>query len=127
MWAFAGLALGGFVYSRRGVNRWTIRDTFLSILPDENLKPIYASNRRTLVSSNRNHLRCLVGIGRIHSTAYRQGIHCIFAITTGVPFGFGLGLFSQQHNSARPNKFSSAGQVRLPGNVRFQKVTQEEE
>ena len=46
---FAGLALGGFIYSRRGVNRWTIRDTFLSILPDDRLQPVYRSNRRTRV------------------------------------------------------------------------------
>ena len=29
---------------------------------------------------NWNHLRCSIGIGRIHPTVYRQGIHCIFAI-----------------------------------------------
>ena len=46
---FAGLALGGLIYSRRGVNRWTIRDTFLSILPDDRLQPVYRSNRRTMV------------------------------------------------------------------------------
>ena len=46
---FAGLALGGFIYSRRGVNRWTIRGTFLSILPDEQLNPIYRKNRRTML------------------------------------------------------------------------------
>ena len=46
---FAGLALGGFIYSRKGVNRWTLRDTFLSVLPDQYMTDVYLKNRRTLV------------------------------------------------------------------------------
>ncbi|MEC7167954.1 MAG: DUF2085 domain-containing protein [Candidatus Thermoplasmatota archaeon] len=125
---FAGLALGGFVYSRRGVNRWTIRDTFLSILPDENLKPIYASNRRTLVFIAIGII-CVVPLaldGFTQLLTDREST-AFLRLATGLPFGFGLGLFFAAAYSARPNKFSSAGQVRLPGNVRFQKVTQEEE
>ena len=125
---FAGLALGGFIYSRFGVNRWTVRDTFLSILPDETLKPIYHSNRRTM-------LFVLIGLvcvfplavdgftqllGDRESTAFLR-------LVTGLPFGFGLGLFFAAAYSARPTKFSGPNQVQLPGNVRFQRPTQEEE
>ena len=76
---------------------------------------------------NWNHLRCSVGIGRIHQLLTDRESTAFLRLATGVPFGFGLGLFFAAAYSARPNKFSSVGQVRLPGNVRFQKVTQEEE
>jgi len=125
---FAGLALGGFIYSRRGVNRWTIRDTFLSVLPDEQLNPIYRKNRRTML---------FIAIGAIcvipmavdgftqlltdrESTAFLR-------LVTGIPFGLGLGLFFAAAYSARPNKFDKPSQVQLPGNVRFQRPPQEEE
>ena len=125
---FAGLALGGFIYSRRGVNRWTIRDTFLSVLPDEQLNPIYRKNRRTML---------FIAIGAIcvipmaldgftqlltdrESTAFLR-------LVTGIQFGLGLGLFFAAASSARPNKFDKPSQVRLPGNVRFQRPPQEEE
>ena len=125
---FAGLALGGFIYSRRGVNRWTIRDTFLSILPDENLKPVYASNRRTLVFIGLG-LLCTVPLvldGFTQLLTDREST-AFLRLATGIPFGFGLGLFFAAAYSARPNKFSSPSEVLLPGNVRFQRPPQDEE
>ena len=41
---FFGFALGGFLYSRRGLNRWTLRDSFLSIFPDNRLDFVYRNN-----------------------------------------------------------------------------------
>ena len=35
---FAGLFIGGVVFSRRGWNRWTVRDTCLSLLPESMLQ-----------------------------------------------------------------------------------------
>ena len=43
---FLGIAIGGFLFSRKGFNRWTIRDTFLSLLPDRSLEPIYKKDKR---------------------------------------------------------------------------------
>ena len=125
---FAGLALGGFVYSRRGVNRWTVRDTFLSILPDETLQPIYTSNRRTLVFVAIG-LLCVVPLaldGFTQLLTDREST-AFLRLVTGIPFGLGLGLFFAAAYSARPAKFNGPGQVRLPGNVRFQRPPQEEE
>ena len=125
---FAGLALGGYIYSRRGVNRWTIRDTFLSILPDDRLQPVYRSNRRTMVFIAVG-LICVVPLaldGFTQLLTDREST-AFLRLVTGVPFGFGLGLFFAAAYSARPNKFSGPGQVQLPGNVRFQRPPQEEE
>ena len=124
---FAGLALGGFIYSRYGVNRWTIRDTFLSVLPDEKLQPVYRSNKRTL-------LFVVVGIVCMLPlvldgftqllTDYES--NAFLRLTTGIPFGFAIGLFFAAAYSARPNLFEEPNQVLLPGNVRFQRPLQEE-
>ena len=48
-------------------------------------------------------------------------------LTTGIPFGFVLGLFFAAAYGARPNRFDRAGDVRLPGNVRFQRTQEVEE
>tara|TARA_Y100000766_G_scaffold267042_1_gene261896 strand:- start:47 stop:766 length:720 start_codon:yes stop_codon:yes gene_type:complete len=125
---FLGLALGGFVYSRRGVNRWTVRDTFLSILPDDTLQPIYKSNRRTLVFIAIG-LLCVVPLaldGFTQLLMDREST-AFLRLVTGIPFGLGLGLFFAAAYSARPNKFDGPEQVILPGNVRFQRPPQEEE
>ena len=125
---FAGLALGGFVYSRRGVNRWTVRDTFLSILPDETLQPIYTSNRRTLVFVAIG-LLCVIPLaldGFTQLLTDREST-AFLRLVTGIPFGLGLGLFFAAAYSARPTKFNGPEQVRLPGNVRFQRPPHEEE
>ncbi len=125
---FAGLALGGFIYSRRGVNRWTIRDTFLSVLPDEQLNPIYRKNRRTILFVTIGAL-CVVPMavdGFTQLLTDREST-AFLRLVTGIPFGLGLGLFFAAAYSARPNKFDKPSQVQLPGNVRFQRPPHEEE
>ena len=125
---FAGLALGGFIYSRRGVNRWTIRDTFLSVLPDEQLNPIYRKNRRTMLFIAIGAI-CVIPMavdGFTQLLSDREST-AFLRLVTGIPFGLGLGLFFAAAYSARPNKFDKPSQVQLPGNVRFQRPPQEEE
>ncbi|MEC8143351.1 MAG: DUF2085 domain-containing protein, partial [Candidatus Thermoplasmatota archaeon] len=112
---FAGLALGGFVYSRRGVNRWTIRDTFLSVLPDEQLNPIYRKNRRTMLFITIGAI-CVIPMavdGFTQLLTDREST-AFLRLVTGIPFGLGLGLFFAAAYSARPNKFDKPSQVVLP-------------
>ena len=47
---FAGLAVAGFLFSRRGVNRWTIRDSLLSVVPDDWVADFYLRDRRALLA-----------------------------------------------------------------------------
>ena len=125
---FAGLFIGGVVFSRRGWNRWTVRDTFLSILPDAKLKPIYQSNRRTMAFVLIG-LVCVVPMaldGFTQLLTDREST-AFLRIATGLPFGFGLGLFFAAAYSARSTKFTGPSEVQLPGNVRFQRPPQEEE
>ena len=97
---FAGLALGGFIYSRRGVNRWTIRDTFLSVLPDEQLNPIYRKNRRTMLFIAIGAI-CIIPMavdGFTQLLTDREST-AFLRLVTGIPFGLGLGLFFAQHTA----------------------------
>tara|TARA_B100001250_G_scaffold381041_1_gene373021 strand:- start:36 stop:431 length:396 start_codon:yes stop_codon:yes gene_type:complete len=43
---FLGLVIGAALFSLRGLNRWTVRDTFLSVFPDEMVEPLYLKDRR---------------------------------------------------------------------------------
>ena len=58
---FLGLAIGGFLFARFGVNRWTIRDTFLSLIPDSKMESVYKNNRRLLA---------MLAIAAIDSSSY---------------------------------------------------------
>ena len=40
---FLGLAIGALLWRKRGLNRWTIRDSFLSIFKDEQIEFLYLS------------------------------------------------------------------------------------
>lgn len=43
---FLGLFIGAVLFSLRGLNRWTVRDTFLSVFPDEMVEGLYLRDRR---------------------------------------------------------------------------------
>ena len=128
---FCGLFIGGVVFSRRGWNRWTVRDTCLSLLPEKMLHDVYAKNRRTLLWLGCGMVLCLPLIfdgflqllTSYESTNFKR-------VLTGIPFGFGLGILLCSMFSARAEAFLGAGQVLLPGDARFtlaEKAVQESE
>ena len=43
---FFGLVIGSLLFYLKGFNRWTIKDTMLSIFPDKYLTKIYQQNKR---------------------------------------------------------------------------------
>ena len=126
---FLGLAIGGFVFSRRGYNRWTIKDTCLSIIPDNWLEKIYRGNHRTLAWIGFGMLFCLPlivdGFTQL-LTDYES--NNFTRPLTGGPFGMGLAILIASMYSARPVKFATASQVVLPGGAKFelQKELEEE-
>ena len=62
---FAGLFLGALVFTQRGWNRWTVKDTCLSLIPDAYLATTYKNNRRTMVWIACGTLLCLPDRRRI--------------------------------------------------------------
>ena len=127
---FLGLAIGGFIFSRRGLNRWTLRDSFLSLFPDRMMDGIYRKNRRTIV------LLAIAAIAVMPMaldgftqmlTSYEST--ATMRLITGTPFGIFIGAFLASSLSARPAFFNrEPSQVMLPSGSRFSlKVEDEQE
>ena len=125
---FFGLFLGGLLFTQRGWNRWTVKDTCLSLLPSSWLVPVYAKNRRLITWLGVGILLCspmlfdgfyqlLTGY---ESTNFKR-------VATGIPFGFGLGVLMCSMFASRADAFSGAGEVLLPGNSRFTLASSQDE
>ncbi len=118
---FAGIAVAGFLFSRRGVNRWTVRDSLLSVAPDEWVADFYLRDRRALLAFGGLFLFLLpVALdGGIQAlTDYES--NNLKRIVTGVPMGFAVGLLISAMFSSQPRAFEDGpGQVRLPANARL--------
>jgi len=123
---FFGLAVGGFWFSRKGYNRWTVKDTCLSLIPDKWLLGTYQSNRRTVVWLLCGIILCLPlivdGFTQL-LTSYES--NNITRPITGIGFGIGLGVLISAAYSARSKFFKSADHVSLPGGMKFRLVEEE--
>tara|TARA_B100001113_G_C21003408_1_gene575993 strand:+ start:181 stop:930 length:750 start_codon:yes stop_codon:yes gene_type:complete len=118
---FLGLAIGGFWFSRKGFNRWTIRDTFLSLLPDDRLLSVYKNDKRLLA------MFVIAAVGAVPMaidgftqmlTSYEST--AFMRLLTGTPFGILIGAFMSASFSARPAFFElNPANVMLPSGSRF--------
>ena len=101
---FFGLAVGGFWFSRKGYNRWTVKDTCLSLIPDKWLLSTYQSNRRTVVWLLCGIILCLPlivdGFTQL-LTSYES--NNITRPITGIGFGVGLGVLISAATLQDPN------------------------
>ncbi len=123
---FLGLAIGGYWFSRKGFNRWTVKDTCMSLLPDSWLINTYKKNRRTIIWLLCGFLLCLPliidGFTQL-LTAYES--NNLTRPITGIGFGLGLGVLISSSYSARSKFFTSASKVYLPGGMKFKLVEEE--
>ena len=125
---FLGIAIGGFLFSRKGYNRWTIRDTFLSLLPDRMMESIYKKDKRLLA------MFVLAGVAAIPMaidgftqmlTSYEST--ATMRMLTGTPFGVLVGTFMAASFSARPALFNlDPSSVILPSGSSFSMKSEEE-
>lgn len=118
---FAGALVGSVVFRRRGHNRWTIRDTFLSVLPDGWLEGTYRADRRLLVALGFAGLLTvpIAMDGGIQAITDYESTH-VRRLATGLVFGSLLTLYLGAAMSARPALFEGgAAQVRLPAGARL--------
>jgi len=125
---FFGLAIGGLVFSRYGYNRWTIKDSCLSLLPDRWLEKIYRANRRTTAWIGMGAVLCVPllidGFTQL-LTGYES--NNLTRPLTGAPFGIGIAILTAAAYSARPHFFENASMVKLPANAQFELQKKEEE
>ena len=117
---FAGLAIGSALFTRRGYNRWTVKDTCLSLLPDDWLRNVYQKNNRTVAWIGLGSLLCvpiiLDGFTQL-LTSYES--NNIMRVLTGIPFGIGLGVLICAMYCAKPRFFDDVAQVKLPAGASF--------
>ena len=125
--------LFGFVaccllWQRRGLNRWTVRDTFLSLFSDDSIEQFYYDDRRMLVMIG----ILAIGLGPMAIDGFTQLLTSyestnLVRILTGAPAGFvGAWIFSAMF-SARPHEFDDSDSVRLPANAKLRMIEEEEE
>ena len=116
-WHFFGLFMGGVIFSKRGCNRWTVRDTCLSL-----------SKRCCTVFMLRISARCWLACGMLLClpliadgflqllTSYESTN--LKRVLTGIPFGLGLGVLMCSMFSARAEAFVGAASL-VAGNASF--------
>nr|ANV79551.1 hypothetical protein [uncultured Candidatus Thalassoarchaea sp.] len=125
---FFGIAVGGLIFSRRGYNRWTVKDTCLSLFPDNWLEGIYRKNYRTYAWLITGTIFCLPlifdGFTQL-LTSYES--NNLTRPLTGIAFGIGFGILVGAAYSARPKFFKSANSVSLPSGSKFELKSKEEE
>ncbi|MEE2625239.1 MAG: DUF2085 domain-containing protein [Candidatus Thermoplasmatota archaeon] len=116
-----GFTIGCVLFGLRGFNRWTVRDSFLSVFPDELLVPIYLSDRRLIA------MLAVMGIGLMPMAidGFTQLLVDSYESTNPIRLvtGFGAGLvvgwwFSSAF-AARPRAFDATSGVVLPADARL--------
>ena len=127
---FFGLALGGWWFWKKGLNRWTIRDTFLTLFPDHRITSLYTKDRRLMAMFGIGILFCLPVVldGGIQAITDYESVNPL-RVMTGIPFGFIIGWYFSASLSSRPDRFGlDAGLVQLPGGavLRTQDLTESE-
>ena len=123
---FAGAAIGAAIFGRFGLNRWTLRDTFLSVIPDEWLVGVYTRNQRGVASLGIAAIFILpMAIDGFTQLLTDYESNNMLRLITGLGFGLLLGIVFVASLCARPKDFDNSGQVALPGGARFQLMEEE--
>ena len=117
---FLGFALGAALFGWRGLNRWTIRDTFLSVFPDDFLQTTYANDNRTRDMA----ILLTLGIVPMAIDGFTQLLTDYESVNplrlvTGMAAGMVIGWFVCASLCARASGFDGASSVILPGEARL--------
>lgn len=116
----AGGTIAGALWKRRGLNRWTIRDSLFSLMPDTMLEGIYAENRRAMLLFIFAGVTLIpIGLDGGMQAVSEYESDALRRMVTGLMFGFGFLAFFAASLSARPSYFDHPAQVRLPAGASF--------
>lgn len=117
---FMGFFMGALFFRMRGYNRWTVRDSFLSVFDDDSVKSVYLNDSRLRLML----LFLALGIVPMAVDGFTQLLTVyestnIIRVITGFMAGFVLGWFVSSALSSRPELFDSPSSVTLPGDSRL--------
>jgi len=118
---FLGFSIGCMLFGSRGFNRWTVRDTFLSVIPDSWLQLIYEKDMRMISMVSILFLGLipmgLDGTTQLLLDSYES--NNLLRIVTGFVSGMVGGWWFCSAFSARPRVFQDASDVILPAGSRL--------
>jgi len=110
-----GIVLGCFIFRNRGYNRWTIRDTFLTIFPDSKLSIIYKNDLRMMAMFLLLILSIIpIGIDGFLQLLTNYESTNFKRVTTGMIAGFSLGWLICSMLASKPEYFDNSEKVLLP-------------
>ena len=116
-----GFTVGCALFGFRGLNRWTVRDTFLSVLPDERLTTLYARDSRLIAVIA---IMC-IGLVPMAVDGFTQLLMKSYESTnlvrlvTGFAAGLVAGWWFSSAFAARPKFFEGASEVILPADAKL--------
>ena len=115
-----GFVAGAIVWSRYGLNRYSIRDSFLSILPDKWVAPLYRTDRRLIAM----WAIIIAGLAPTGIDGFTQLLTDyestnIVRILTGSTTGAALAWLIAATICARGSDFDNVGEVLLPAESRL--------
>jgi uncharacterized membrane protein len=116
-----GFSVGCLFFSLRGYNRWTVRDSFLSVFPDEWLHLIYEKDMRMIAMLSVMGMGLIPmgidGFTQLLIDSYES--NNMLRVVTGAGSGLVGGWWFCSAFSARPRFFQDAGEVTLPAGSRL--------
>jgi len=117
---FLGMVAGAIFWRIRGLNRWTVRDSFLSVFKDEQISSLYTKDRRMFAMI----LFLSIGALPIAFDGFYQLLTPyestnLVRMITGLLAGFVLSWWFCSAISSKTKDFTDSGQVRLPADARL--------
>lgn len=110
-----GFVVGALAWSRFGLNRYSIRDSFLSLLPDSWTEPLYRTDRRLLAMFAILFVGVLpTGVDGFTQLLTDYESNNALRLITGSTAGAALAWLVGATISARTSDFDSLGEVKLP-------------
>ena len=117
---FLGLVIGALFWRAKGLNRWTVRDSFLSVFKDEQIYSLYIKDRRMFAMILFLSIGALpIGFDGFYQLLTDYESTNTIRLITGTLAGFVLSWWFCAAISSKTKDFTDSSQVKLPANARL--------
>ena len=117
---FLGLFIGALFWRSKGLNRWTVRDSFLSVFKDEQIHSLYIRDKRMFAMILFLSIGALpIGFDGFYQLLTDYESTNTIRLITGTLAGFVLSWWFCAAISSKTQDFTDSSQVKLPANARL--------
>ena len=117
---FLGLFIGALFWRSKGLNRWTVRDSFLSVFKDEQISSLYVKDRRMIAMALFLSIGALpIGFDGFYQLLTDYESTNPIRLVTGTLAGFVLSWWFCAAISSKTMDFVDSSQVKLPADARL--------